>query len=108
PCRTAAERAGVPRVAQRRLQSRGRAGRARPLRARGGRPMTAPGITRNKPVETDLRSEQEREAQRLAVEDWRGVGAEENEEIQARGSVFLRRRSRALLGSLLRPYRGFI
>lgn len=44
----------------------------------------------------------------IAVEDWRGVGAEENEDIQARGSVFLKRRSRALLGSLLRPYRRFI
>lgn len=45
---------------------------------------------------------------KLAVEDWRGVGAEENEDVQARGSVFLKRRSRALLGSLLKPYRKFI
>ncbi|GAB3747802.1 ABC transporter ATP-binding protein [Microlunatus parietis] len=49
-----------------------------------------------------------RDKKKLAVEDWRGVGAEENEDIQARGSVFLKRRSRALLGSLLKPYRKFI
>ncbi|MFC7625966.1 ABC transporter ATP-binding protein [Microlunatus sp. GCM10028923] len=45
---------------------------------------------------------------KIAVEEWRGVGAEENEDVQARGSVFLKRRSRALLGSLLKPYRKFI
>ncbi len=45
---------------------------------------------------------------KLTVEAWRGVGAEENEEVQASGNLFLKRRSRALLGSLIKPYRKFI
>jgi ATP-binding cassette subfamily B protein len=42
------------------------------------------------------------------IEEWRGVSAEENDDITERGTVFLRRRSRALLGDLLRPYRRWI
>jgi ABC-type multidrug transport system fused ATPase/permease subunit len=38
------------------------------------------------------------------VAAWRGVAAEHADDISQRGSVFLRRRSRALLGDLLRPY----
>lgn len=39
------------------------------------------------------------------LEAWRGVRAEEAEEVTARGAGFLKRRSRRLLGSLLHPYR---
>src|SRR3984957_15721058 len=37
--------------------------------------------------------------------DWRGVAAEKADEISARGGLFLRARSRRLLGSLLRPHK---
>jgi ATP-binding cassette, subfamily B, bacterial len=37
--------------------------------------------------------------------DWRGVAAEDAEELTASGSSFLRGRSRRLLGELLRPHR---
>ncbi len=40
-----------------------------------------------------------------AARQWRGVGAEDMAEISAKGSVFLKRRSRRLLGSLLSPHR---
>jgi len=42
-----------------------------------------------------------------AVAQWRGVGAEDKQdsEIQGRGTAFLKKRSRALLWSLLKPYR---
>ncbi len=43
-----------------------------------------------------------------AIEEWRGVAAEGDEGITERGTVFLRRRSRALLGDLLRPYARWI
>ncbi len=39
------------------------------------------------------------------VESWRGVAAERREEFSAGVSVLLRRRTRTLLGSLLRPHR---
>jgi ATP-binding cassette, subfamily B, bacterial len=39
-----------------------------------------------------------------SIEAWRGVAAEHSEEISERGSLFLRRRSRALLADLLRPH----
>ena len=39
------------------------------------------------------------------LEAWRGVRAEESEELTRQGSGFLKRRSRKLLVSLLRPYR---
>jgi ATP-binding cassette subfamily B protein len=42
------------------------------------------------------------------LDEWRGVGAEHAGEISAKGSVFLKRRSRALLGSLLRPYKTYV
>jgi ATP-binding cassette subfamily B protein len=37
--------------------------------------------------------------------DWRGVAAEKVDEVSASGGLFLRARSRRLLGSLLRPHR---
>ena len=42
------------------------------------------------------------------VDRWRGVAAEHSDEISERGSLFLRRRSRALLADLLRPYGAFL
>jgi ATP-binding cassette subfamily B protein len=36
---------------------------------------------------------------------WRGIGAEDTGEISAKGTVFLKHRSRALLGSLLAPHK---
>jgi ABC-type multidrug transport system fused ATPase/permease subunit len=39
------------------------------------------------------------------LEEWRGVAADTDEEIPSAVSVLLRRRTRALLGTLLRPYR---
>ncbi|MFX4271879.1 ABC transporter ATP-binding protein [Propionibacteriaceae bacterium Y1685] len=38
-----------------------------------------------------------------ALEAWRGVAGEDTREVSERGSVFLKHRSRALLGDLLRP-----
>ncbi len=38
------------------------------------------------------------------IENWRGVAAEGSAEVTERGSVLLKRRSRALLADLLRPY----
>ncbi|SDT40125.1 ABC-type multidrug transport system, ATPase and permease component [Friedmanniella luteola] len=42
------------------------------------------------------------------IEQWRGVSAEGNDDLSTRGTVLLRRRSRALLGDLLRPYHRWI
>ncbi len=42
------------------------------------------------------------------IDEWRGVAAEENDDVGERGTVFLRRRSRVLLGDLLRPYARWI
>ncbi len=39
------------------------------------------------------------------LREWRGVAAENDEELAERGSGFLKERSRALLGSLLAPYK---
>jgi ATP-binding cassette subfamily B protein len=39
------------------------------------------------------------------LDDWRGVAAEENEDLAAQGGIFLRARSRRLLGGLMRPHR---
>jgi ATP-binding cassette, subfamily B, bacterial len=39
-----------------------------------------------------------------SVKEWRGVGAEDTSDLSARGSVFLKQRSRRLLGSLLVPH----
>ncbi|HEX8510386.1 MAG TPA: ABC transporter ATP-binding protein [Propionibacteriaceae bacterium] len=44
------------------------------------------------------------EAELDPLDEWRGVGQESTGDISAKGSVFLKRRSRALLGDLLRPY----
>jgi ATP-binding cassette subfamily B protein len=41
---------------------------------------------------------------RRGVEEWRGVAAEHNDELADRNSGFLKKRSRALLADLLRPY----
>ncbi|WP_375430075.1 ABC transporter ATP-binding protein [uncultured Friedmanniella sp.] len=43
-----------------------------------------------------------------AIAQWRGVAAEGDDGISDRGTVFLRQRSRALLGDLLRPYQRWI
>jgi ABC-type multidrug transport system fused ATPase/permease subunit len=45
------------------------------------------------------------ERERQSLDDWRGVAAEQAEELSASGGIFLRARSRRLLGSLLRPHR---
>ena len=66
--------------------------------------MTATTTTRSTP---DARDGGARSAP-PAIEEWRGVSAEENDDISHRGSVLLRRRSRALLADLLRPYRRWI
>ncbi len=39
---------------------------------------------------------------------WRGVAAEHVDDIGSRGNTFLKKRSRALLAELLRPYAGFV
>jgi ATP-binding cassette subfamily B protein len=41
----------------------------------------------------------------MSVETWRGIAAEKVDDVPASLAVLLRRRSRALLGDLLRPYR---
>ena len=43
-----------------------------------------------------------------ALEEWRGVAAEQNDSLTDRGSVFLKHRGRRLLGDLLQPYRRFL
>ncbi|HEU5428693.1 MAG TPA: ABC transporter ATP-binding protein [Actinocrinis sp.] len=48
---------------------------------------------------------EESEKNAAALTDWRGVAAEKVDEISASGGLFLRARSRQLLGTLLRPYR---
>jgi ATP-binding cassette, subfamily B, bacterial len=40
-----------------------------------------------------------------SVKQWRGVGAEERADLSAKGSVFLKHRSRRLLGNLLAPHK---
>lgn len=42
------------------------------------------------------------------IQEWRGVSAEDDADVSSRGTVLLRRRSRALLADLLRPYRRWI
>jgi ABC-type multidrug transport system fused ATPase/permease subunit len=42
------------------------------------------------------------------LDAWRGVGSEQTADISEKGSVFLKRRSRALLADLLRPYRAAV
>jgi ATP-binding cassette, subfamily B, bacterial len=50
-------------------------------------------------------TEETLEQNRQSLDDWRGVGAEENDDVSAKGGIFLRARSRRLLGSLMRPHR---
>jgi ABC-type multidrug transport system fused ATPase/permease subunit len=45
------------------------------------------------------------EEPRQSLDDWRGVAAEEKDDVSGRGGIFLRARSRRLLGELLRPHR---
>ena len=45
---------------------------------------------------------------RDSAQKWRGVAAEHADEITQRTSVLLKKRSRALLGDLLRPYRRYL
>ena len=52
-------------------------------------------------AENVLSADREREG----VKDWRGVAAEENDDVSAKGGIFLRARSRRLLGELLRPHK---
>jgi ATP-binding cassette, subfamily B, bacterial len=60
---------------------------------------TTPGHTE------DEKAENVDEQTRQSLDDWRGVGAEENDDVSAKGGIFLRARSRRLLGSLMRPHR---
>jgi len=45
---------------------------------------------------------------RDSTQEWRGVAAEHADEISERTSILLKKRSRALLGDLLRPHRRFL
>ena len=45
---------------------------------------------------------------RTSVEEWRGVAAEQSAEVSSRANLLLKKRSRALLWDLLRPYRGYL
>ena len=60
---------------------------------------TTPGHTE------DEKAENVDEQTRQSLDDWRGVAAEENEDLAAQGGIFLRARSRRLLGQLIRPHR---
>lgn len=54
------------------------------------------------------RRREEEQRQLAEIEKWRGVKADEAEEISVTGARFLRRRSMRLLGSLLYPFRRII
>jgi len=56
------------------------------------------------PRREDVLERDRRDAERRGVEEWRGVAAEHNDEVAERASGLLKRRSRALLADLLRPY----
>ncbi|HEY9291173.1 MAG TPA: ABC transporter ATP-binding protein [Microlunatus sp.] len=56
-------------------------------------------------VESERRTETEAKAPEDNLQQWRGVGAEDSAELSARGSVFLKHRSRRLLGNLLLPHK---
>lgn len=43
-----------------------------------------------------------------AIEEWRGVAAESNNDLSDKASVFLKQRSRALLWELLKPYKVYV
>lgn len=52
----------------------------------------------------DVLERDRRDAERRGVEVWRGVAAEHNDEVAERASGLLKKRSRALLADLLKPY----
>lgn len=52
----------------------------------------------------DVLERDRRDAERRGVEEWRGVAAEHNDEVAERASGLLKKRSRALLADLLKPY----
>ena len=62
---------------------------------------------RNEAALEAQKSEEQKAADR-AEHDWRGVNAENREDVQTTASVKLRDRSRRLLGSLLRPYKKWL
>jgi ATP-binding cassette, subfamily B, bacterial len=68
---------------------------------------TAEERARDEAAFEENKSEEQKAADR-AEHDWRGVNAENREDIQATASVKLRDRSRRLLGSLLRPYKKWL
>ncbi|HTJ68855.1 MAG TPA: ABC transporter ATP-binding protein [Actinospica sp.] len=53
----------------------------------------------------DTTAERTDEEPKQDLDDWRGVAAEETEDVSAKGGIFLRARSRRLLGDLLRPHK---
>jgi len=53
----------------------------------------------------DDRVDQKRDDSGSDLQDWRGVASEHQDDISEKVSVFLRHRSRRLLGELLRPHR---
>ncbi|MGW5359518.1 ABC transporter ATP-binding protein [Actinopolymorpha pittospori] len=70
--------------------------------------MTAPTTTAADEAGAE-ESSKDSDASRPAEEKgWRGVAAEQQDDISGQASVFLRERSRKLLGELLRPYRKLI
>ncbi|GAA2095073.1 ABC transporter ATP-binding protein [Microlunatus panaciterrae] len=63
--------------------------------------------------ETRSKQDRDRDAKSDEVRDstldaWRGVGAEHADDISDKGTLFLKHRSRRLLGDLLRPYKKFV
>lgn len=68
--------------------------------------MTTPASTNGKHKPSlDIDGRTGTDQQSDAVREWRGVGAEDSAEISSQGSVFLKRRSRRLMGSLLAPHK---
>ena len=52
----------------------------------------------------DVLERDRRDGRRRGVEEWRGVAAEHDDEVAERVSGLLKKRSRALLADLLKPY----
>ena len=98
--RAAARRGpGVPRPARRRC----RRGRSRVRAGSGGAAMT-PHEQRGYDV-VDESTEDMAEEVALGADDWRGVAAEDRDEIPDKVSLVLQDRSRRLLKQLLRPHK---
>lgn len=57
------------------------------------------------PADASRPEGEDQQVERDSLSAWRGVGAEHKEDISEKGTVFLRQRSRRLLGDLLRPYK---